>query len=551
MIDGIYKQNSVFPKSPAGVLMMIQDITDCICVGVVNSLFGSSTISHHDNAFDYHKMSQFDLGCFVADHSALIREDLQRILMQGLGDLKLSSDIISGPLHTSSGAPRFNNDEVLQSILTRLPSLEVMTADASLSTLFFSTLMSKVSSGYKCKLVSSGLGTKDAVVATSSPADIYCNRMKCLYFFSSNLYTSMSSSYVSDVAIGAQIVVKAETRSRSAIEFLHKLLPGGVSDSYLKGHSLKAISSISRIKELCYQAPYDLIWSLDNNGMYRKGQSETPDPRNPDKKLQMSVWTMLTLTTLRDPTLKSSGLILQTCPEFSPFLWQSVQSCPGDLLDFGSQSMSAKTIHYMHQSCNHLHVYMCSAFKQSKTVCARLPGVIEYMRRLLQGAPLVATEDTQEAPFTKQCKVCKTRQRNARGVDCKLCGATNALQDIEEDMKKTVFMSACQRTETGDFSLISRGVARSAGGPDLLGAGYSKTHTTVVLDDNSSSSSARHNEQQQEPPQEKFVDSMSEQFVHFGIDKDGKRYIRAVSEPMPCIAGNPAARSTIRVCMDE
>lgn len=537
-----YEDHYLFSKDSAGVFAMIHHLSDLMAKGLSSSL-QCTTISKHSTAFDFEKLAGFCMEDFVRRHSASFGTIVEDFLLHGINNL--------------------NTFERLKEV-----SLQSLTSDSSLFVLFYTTVLSKLSDLYTATTAGVGnsgqqhssSGVHSVKARSSSPgvwlpvkpqneelhsSNSVC-RMQSLYYLLSNSFASSCSDYVSDMVLGAQVIIQLQTNSRAAAEFLSHVVPGGVSNSYILSHSRKAVKNIGELGEDTHCHTFnDIKITHDNNGFYHKKQCETPDPKNAARQLSVPVWTNATQITL---TNRSSSFVFQTSATHSPLLWKNPRDCPADFFDFIGQ-VALKQISYKGQTVSHAAIQNQEGLQQAEAVWSNRSAILMSMRDVSNGttssnafvtaAEKAADDGSSNITHSKICKMCKSRWTAGKGSSVCLCGSKEFL--VASAHSSTSFAQHSAPRKLCNFSIVSRvDVKPTATSTQQHGeaAAYTKAVTSRNADFNATIIDGNHDTALLDKSKQEMTKSEN-RYVYTSFDESGNSYTSAIIEPLPPCLWNP------------
>lgn len=524
----VLKENYVFPASPLGIIKMIDFLVGKMVPGILSSFASCLKTSNHQNAFDFDKLSSFDITTFLA-------------------------------AQCQCGIPDF--DEFLKSNELKVPpanNMDEYFLDSSLAIYFITKLVSKATSAqhqpsHHPVAAAAVVGEKASMGIVgekhSSSGEITPCSLRLIYFLS-NVYSHIDPAYVCMLSVGTQVVVRSLTQSRATVDFIYHLLPGAVSDSYLKHHAKRAVSNVPELRDLIYKGRNNCVFVLDNNGKYDVGQCESTGA-NADNKLTISIWTNVSVTTLSDDPSSSgndNALSLQTQPQYSPTLWKPFTNCPSDLLQFGSASIP--TIQYGRQ-VRHSDIFD-NAFRIHGTeVFDNRSSILLDLREVSFG--FRASGQSHRKVLDRMCLGCRLLwdESNVK-LPC-VCGSTKYTTLISHS-KGTTFLQPTKpnkvSNDTKSFSFLQPKSLDSSSTTNKM----SVTHRTLSSEFSSlscptlqSHSSPAPRADVNDARQPTFIASSN--FVVKDDPCEGNPHserIKAIYEPLPAVLVNPGSKDSMR-----
>ncbi len=484
-----------------------------ITPGIVASLGLCTREFNHSNAFDYEKLSTFDATVFVGKNCTACIPKVEEFIQSG-GRILNYQDSSS------------QDDDIFSS-------------DGSLAIIFLVRLVNRAVL-YTCR--ENRCGPEDTPSTLST--------IRLVYGVLSAVYSYLNSSYVCGLSMGAQIVVRSLTQSRTAIEFMHCLLPGAVSNSYLKDNARKAVENVPDLCNLKFRGSSNVLLVVDNNGCYDVKQCESTAP-NADNALAVSIWANVAAATLSPQTVEP---FIQTIPEYAPSLWKPFTECPRDLLDFGNTSISA--IKYGNQA-RHLDIYQHSLKMQAADIFAHREEIVKLIRCRSMGND--ESDVARKALLDTICLKCSIVWHASHSTLPCVCGSkAYGLIPPPLSSNGTAFLRPTKPQNVGNvshrfsFQTIQTSISSSTASTPKFQVSYvaknsvESSHRSPYLQ---SSSDASGNV----VDSSKVEQRRNSKFVFRESAQQGRQssFVRALYEPLPSILVNPGSHESMRFISDQ
>ena len=269
-----------------------------------------------------------------------------------------------------------------------------------------------------------------------------------VYQILSNVFILIYPDYVDPVTMLLQLVIKSLTVSNQAVDLIGRF-GNGPRSSFIERKSKEATKKVSDIAYLKFDAPGLATTVHDNcSRSYKPKTCESTK----DAPIQC-IWDNICLLLTKYPDKR---VILQYDPKHSPLNFPPLNTCPPELILFGSEhvrligSLSHDEIGKV-QKVN----FLVSAFKNFME-----HGWNEHIRSLDSNTGEVATvsgeiDQEENPPLTRQCTICKEKYK-ARTTLCTLCQqkSVGPIADINKNIETKFAVPAARRKDRNRRLLI-------------------------------------------------------------------------------------------------